>query len=195
MRSIKITRQLGFKLKEFYRIMYDYDHIPIEMDKYLVDKNIEEILESLKAINAKIEKLYDYDYEIYDLIFNHTYDSLDISDGKSWKVKALIDDIEDLKKKLDNNADDIKEPEQCVTLEDLGFNLSFTSNKNLWEKTLEDTDEKEIVEEILLLDSPIRRTREVLWEKTDYGRHSKEINYTELPMTKELTIAINNLKE
>lgn len=195
MRSRKITRQLSFKFKEFYRIMYDYDHIPIELDKYLVDKNIEEILESLKAINAKIEKLYNYDYEIYDLIFNHIYDSLDVSDGKSWRIKTLIDDIEDLKKKLDNNDDNIKEPKQCVTLEDLGFNLSFTSDKTLWEKILEDTDEKEIIEEVLILDNPIRRKRETTWEKTDYGKHSKEIIYTELPMTEELIIAINNLKE
>ena len=195
MKSRKITRPLSFKLKEFYRILYDYEHVPIELDKYLVDTSFDEILTTLKVLSKKIEDLYNYDYDIYELIFKHVYDSLDISDGKSWRINTLIRDLEELKEKLDNNADDIKEPEQCINLEDLGFKPVISSDNLLWEKVLEDTDEKEIVEEIIMLDIPKRRKREIIWEKEDYGKHSKEINYFELPMTEELEIAINNEKE
>ena len=54
---------------------------------------------------------------------------------------------------------------------------------------------QEIIEEILLLDEPVRRLRTTLWEKTSYGKSSKSIRYKKLPIGKKLAKAIENTKK
>jgi hypothetical protein len=66
---------------------------------------------------------------------------------------------------------------------------------------IEDTEKKEITEEIILADKtknpdaePIRRIRTTLWEKTEYGRASTSITYKKLRIGKKLMRAIENTR-
>ena len=62
------------------------------------------------------------------------------------------------------------------------------------EKIIEDTDEKEVVEEVLFLDRVIYRRRTTIWEKTSWGKSSKEINYETIRLTNKMKMICENTK-
>ena len=64
----------------------------------------------------------------------------------------------------------------------------------VFEKTLEDSDEQEVVEEIQVTGSGeyLRRKRTIIWDKTTYGRCSRSIKYKKLPIGKKLYHIIQN---
>lgn len=193
MKSRKILRAVDTRTKEYYRIMYDDDHIPVELDKDLVDRRLGNLLESLNAVKNNIKKLYDYEDEIYRLVFEEHYNTLEVDDGISYRLEDLISIVEDIIEKLHNDSDNIDEPAKCVMLSDLGFKpVDYV--KDMWEKVIEESDEYDVIEEVLLL-SKTRRKRTTIWEKTDYGKSSKSITYEELPMTEEIEIAANNTQK
>ena len=63
-----------------------------------------------------------------------------------------------------------------------------------YEKTLEDSGEQEVVEEILVTSSGdyLRRKRTIIWDNTTYGRSSKSIKYKNLSIGKKLYKTIQN---
>lgn len=191
--SRKIIRPIDTGFKEYYRILLDDEHVPCELDKEHVDFVLSDFLNHFKEIQKGIERLYDYDYELYRLLFKDTYNTLDVSDGRSWKLSDIISIIEDLQESLETNDDEIKSAEESIILNDLGFRREYWDER-IWTKILEDTDEKEVVEEVILLkgSEPLHRKRTTIWEKVPGGKSSKSIVYEDLPISEELRKAAEN---
>lgn len=193
MLSKKIKKPTDAGFKEYYRVLLDDEHIPCELDKDHVDFVLNGFLKHFQSTQRIIENLYEYDYELYRLLFKDSYDTLDIDEGKSWRIDNVIYAIEELIDSFKTNDDYIKSAEESMLLSDLGFKNEFW-DRNYWAKVIEDTDEKEIVEEVILRDEmePLHRERTTIWEKTDFGKSSKSITYKELPLTAELKRAAKN---
>ena len=186
-----LTRQSGRNY--IYKTEYD---VPTAINKKKTDEALQKLYTHFNAIREELKELYDYNYDIYKLIDEvvFSYACLDVDDGKCWKISCTADEIENLQEKL-KTSDEIPEIDDILTLKDIGYRQESPFEKEWWTKILEDTDEKEIVEEIILKDTPIRRERKTIWEKTDYGKSSKEINYKTLKISKKLMKAIENTKK
>ena len=63
----------------------------------------------------------------------------------------------------------------------------------LWAHVLEDTEEKEVTEEIVAgPEGTVKRIRTIIWEKTDGGRRSQSIIYRKKPIGKKLLKIVRN---
>lgn len=63
----------------------------------------------------------------------------------------------------------------------------------MYERLLEDNDEREVVDEIQFPNGkPLRRLRTVLWEKVEHGKSSKSITYEEIEIDEKLALVIEN---
>ena len=186
-----ITKQSGRN----YVIKTEYD-MPTVINKKKTDEALKKLYTHFNAIKEELKKLYDCNYDIYNLIDEtiFSYACLDTDEGKCWKISCVADEIENLQEKL-QTSDVIPEMEDILTLKDIGYRQESPFEKEWWTKMLEDTDEKEVVEEIILRETSIRRVRETIWENTDYGKSSKEINYRTLKIGKKLMKAIENTKK
>ena len=74
------------------------------------------------------------------------------------------------------------------------FPYNKPNETHVFERTINDSGEKEITEEVVIIDGKklIRRRRTTLWEITPGRKSSKSITYKKLPMTKKLQRAAEN---
>ena len=186
--------------KRNYIVLLDDERYPYKINRKYMDKNIAILKSSLEKIKSVLKNTYNEDYSTYDVLFQHCMDyPLDVNDGKSWKLNSYIEALDELQEVLLTHNDEIKPIEEVSTLEDFGFRLwVWEKGIYVYEKCLFESDEKEIIEEILNTKDGrlIRRTRTTLWESTSYGKSSKSIVYDTLRMTKQLKTAFyNSVKE
>ena len=183
------------KIGDKYRIHCDFSRFPKEVgiketEEVLkkTEKSINDFYHSLKEIRDEHQKVYDI---ISSLIAEKC--SMFLCDEES--LLDLKKYIEEIREELENNDDDVPAEEEIVNLRDKGFKRIFGYEAvSLWEKVLEDTDEREVVEEISIRDGEIynHRKRTTLWEKTEYGRASKNIDYEDMPINEELRALVRN---
>ena len=181
----------------FYTIAEDeYDKYPVVVNKELMDNSIQELLSHFQTLLHTIKKLYDEHDDVYNVLMYNIYyleNSLEIDEGIPMVIDRIIDELSSLKLKLDTYQDYIKTKDELWTLEDEGFRCTyFTDDFLQYEKVTEDTDEREVVEEILTTSPILYRKRTIEWELTSYGKHSKSITYEDLPLTTELKQYISN---
>lgn len=170
----------------------DSSHIT-KVNKKKTDKVISNCIKALSYLADTLEKLEESDTELWHLINDETpcyneYEFADLCNQYSTNLMSLMIGL-----KINN--DEI--PEEHITLEELGYKkMPFSREEcTIYEKILEDTDEKEVVEEIVLMDNDVRRRKRVtFWEKNPHGKHSTSIKYTSLQLTKKITEAIENTK-
>ena len=179
-----------------YRIMRLDDRLPVELNKEQTDESIEKIKTAIHAINEEIKNLYHENYDLLSFLDSEVFEpaSLNVDDGKIWNLnyaEYVLDEIQD---SLKSNDDNIPEIDDVLTLEDDGFRKMDYGRHDLWEKVLESNNEKEVVEEILLFEKPIRRIRTIFWEIHPGVKSSKEIKYEELEIDEKLLKHINNTK-
>ena len=174
----------------------EYDKYPVVVNKELMDNSIQGLLSDFQTLLDTIKKLYDEHEDVYHVLIHNSYsleNSLKIDEGTSRVLDCIIDELSSLKLKLDTYQDYIKTKDELWTLEDEGFRCSYCSDGFLqYEKVIEDTDEREIVEEILTTSPILYRKRTIEWELTSHGKHSKSITYEDLPLTTELKQYISN---
>ena len=188
------------KEKRNYVILFDGERFPEKANIKLTDESLQKLLKSFEDIRSVMKELYDKDYTSYKLLFDNCleYVITDGDDGRSWKLKNAVESLHDLKDFLNTHDDEIKPEEEVITLTDLGFRLwTWDKSMCIFEKIVEDTEEHEVVEEVLSINGkPLYRTRTTEWEKTDYGRSSTSIKYKKLRLTKKIEKAFyNSLKE
>ena len=126
------------------------------------------------------------------LIKESFFDS-DISEGHSWRLDHAKRTCDDLIQELAENDDDIREELYYTTLKDLGFEPDFHANFR-WEKVVEDTNEKEVVEEVVFLNKILHRKRTIIWKEIEHGKSSKEIIYESLKVDKRLRTIVENTR-
>ena len=182
-----------------YVILYDDDRVPEKINKNKVDGALKKLETALKSIQDVIDKAYDDNYNLYRMldkcIFDYYPYCTGLDDGKCSTIDSMLYSVRQLQETLkeDDEIPDYKEAyENSILLEDLGYKNSWGGRRGVWEKVLEDTDEKEVVEEIQRFEDPLRRIRTTYWEKTDYGKSSTSITYKKLRIGKKLMRAIEN---
>lgn len=182
-----------------YVILYDDDRIPEKINKNKVDKSLKKLETALESIRDVIDKAYDDNYDLYRMldrcVFAYYPYCTGLDDGKCSTVDNMLYSVRQLQETLkeDDDIPDYKEAyENSILLEDLGYKNNWGGRRGVWEKVLEDTDEKEVVEEIQRFEDPLRRIRTTYWKKTDYGRSSTKITYRKLRIGKKLMRAIEN---
>lgn len=182
-------------------LVQEYDEVPAKWNKKKTDRvlsNAKKALEQLSSAIKNADEISPFlSYTIYrELVTPHDYDwdALDIVDQIQWGIKQIVQLQEDL-----TEDDELIKPVDHTNLEDLGFRAfgGFYKGTGLFEKRIIDTDEKEIVEEVVFLsDGTIKhRERTTIWKKVPYGRSSESIKYKPLRMTKKLKLAAVNTLE
>ena len=184
-----------------YEILRDDDDLyPIKVNKNQTDKTLKKLRDALEQVQIILKDAYDKEnsdlyYLIADEVFRES--NIDISDGKIWKLKFAVDNIDELQKFLAEHNDEIMRAEQKITLCDIGYkkNILSDSEHMLWERCITKTDEEEVVEEIIFNSSELmHRKRTIVYEPDESGRHSTSITYENLPTSKKLLQTIENTK-
>lgn len=179
-----------------YSALLDGERFPSRMNRKRTDAAVKKIESALKTLRDELKKAYEDDYGTYMMLSSEVFDRSSYqrgscSDGRCPAVDDMLYGIENVREILEGEDDEFPTYEETVTLRDIGFRDSYSRN-GFWEKVLEDDGEKEVVEEIQNYESPLRRIRTTVWEKTDYGRKSKSITYRKLPIGKKLRKTIEN---
>ena len=191
---------LSKKDKRNYIVLLTDERFPEKVNRRFADKTIEKLKSSLETIQTIIKDTYDKDYGLYRVLFDEYLEyHFDVSDGKSWKIGNSIDALNELQETLATHDDDICTKEEVTTLEDLGYRLMvWDKTMYIFEKQIKESDEEDIVEEVLRLkNNPIkRRIRTTLWDKTSFGKSSRSIRYKQIRLNKKLENAfLNSVKE
>ena len=176
-----------------YLIQTDNDRHTIKINKKRTDRTLKRISDSLKIIRQEVKNAYDHDPSLYyllDYIFDDT--RIEVRDGECIFLESALEDITKLQDVIETHDDVILATGENETLLDLGYKYNAAYNK-IYEKTIEDAEEREIVDEIMITEEgPLRRLRTIEWEVSEYSRSSKSIKYRKLPIGKKLKRAIEN---
>ena len=175
-----------------YAILADWMDKPVRINKKEMDTALKKINRALTDLNEVFESIYQNNDDLYNIL-REFLSHLEVSEGSSWRLETAKEISDEMIKELAENDDDIKDELYYTTLKDLGFKQDYAENYR-WEKIIEDTDEKEVVEEVLFLDRVIYRRRTTIWEKTSWGKSSKEINYETIRLTNKMKMICENTK-
>ncbi len=183
--------------KRSYVVLLDEERFPLKLNRKRTDKALLELSADFGKISNIMKTAYNTDYNLYVFLRDILSDSstFDFDEGRDWRLEEIFKSIEQTHKELLTNHDEIKSEEEVLTMEDLGFR-SFSFRPIMYEKLIDDTDEKEVTEEVFEWEGKLRhRFRTTIWEKVSYGKSSKEIKYKEARITKRLATAYANSKE
>ena len=167
------------------------------INKNKTDASLRRLRNAITAICDELEKVYKGNYNLYSLIDEEDIfcGNLQLEDGDIHMLRAARNRIAELETMLHTQNDDLDyvPPKEMITLSDLGYK-AVMNRTPFYEKTLEDSDEQEVVEEILVTSSGdyLRRKRTIIWDNTTYGRSSKSIKYKNLSIGKKLYKTIQN---
>ena len=175
-----------------YAIPEDWMDRPVRINKKETDAVLKKMNHALTDLIDVFRDAYEHNVDLYDILKESFFD-FDISEGKSWRFDYAKRTCDEMIQSLSENDDDIKDELYYTTLKDLGFKQDYAVDYR-WEKIIEDTDEKEIVEEVVFLKKTIYRRRTTIWEKIPYGRSSKEINYETIRLTNKMKMICENTK-
>lgn len=178
-----------------YIVRLSEDGEIIRVNRQRTDKTLNRLLKEIESIRQEIEDIYDNQYELYRIMDRTLLDAVYFDqEEKARPLKRICDNIRELQAQFATHGDEIPEKQYKMTLYDMGYRLRGGSN-NEWELIIEATDEKEVVEEVLILSEPLHRIRTIIWEKADYGRSSRSIKYQERPISKKMMTIIENTRE
>lgn len=182
-----------------YVFLLDGDRFPVKVNRKVMDRALLDIEVSFKKVQLLLKKLYETDYAAYAFIRDMVLGNdsrFDLDDGSSFLIDQVVDNAVSVHERLLTGNDEIKSQEEIETLEDLGYHWYGGGLAHvMYEKVLEDSDEKEVVEEIQQSgDKMVRRIRTTLWKKTNFGKSSVSITYKKIGNTKRLVKAFFNSK-
>ena len=179
-----------------YEILKDYERFPVEVDKTFADNALAHLEKDLKDLNEVLKAIYEQEPDLYWILSERLdyFKPFSAEPDSYESFSSMADEVKKVAEELRVGNDTIPTYEETVLLTDLGFKNPTSFDEWWFEKILEDTDEKEVAEEVFLRDEIRHRKRTIHWEKTDYGRSSKEIIYEDLETDEELSNAIKNTK-
>lgn len=181
-----------------YVVLRAGERIPLKLNAKRLDGRLGRIEKALETIGKELKDAYRSDYEEYALlreeIFENAGSYVSFDEGKCSIVDNLLYGLRQMKETLAGEDDEILPEEEVVTLRDFGYEELYRGY-GIWEKVLENSEEREVVEEIQRLEDPLRRIRTTNWKRTDYGKTSTSITYRKLPIGKKLAKAIENTKK
>ena len=186
------------KEKWNYIIHTDNDTV-IRVNALRTKHILEKITKYVDAIRNDMKELYDTDETLYKFIVTelfpnyYNYGSISFDEGRSCTLDELSCSIAKLSDFLKTHNDDFEIPKPVITLETLGFYKTQNFKFPFYEKKLEETEEKEVVEEIVYYENKLyHRIRTTLWSYRNGWKSSVSIKYKKLPIGKKLMKIIKN---
>lgn len=145
------------------------DKTPEKLNKSKTDKSLERLSKAFATIEEELQSVYYGNEGLYNILASYFDNAgMEMDDEKaSWRLRHVHDSIDELKASLAEHDDELPDEERLLELSDFGFKPGRFSHRehDYYMKVLEDTDEKEVVEEIIVRKDPIRRVRTTIWEK------------------------------
>lgn len=181
-----------------YLVLLVDDKFPVKVNKKKADGTLSKLENAMTTISDILSDLYHSDYDLYRLVRDEIFSPacMSLDDGNCWNISFMASQCRDVEGRLLCSNDDIPNEEDIITLDDLGYHMPMHDTR-FWEKTLEDTNEREVVDEVVWAkDGKVyHRQRTIEWEQVPGGRHSKSITYKSLRTGKKLACAIRNVDE
>ena len=183
-----------------YLILNEIDEKSYIINRKKLDKSLERIKKALDSLCSELKDAYkdnrgsNFDRYLFLKTELFELNRLDIDDDCCNILKMILNDIKIIQEQLASGNDDflITTSESPITLSTLGYG-HYILGLDAWEKKIEVSELKEVIEEIQLIDgSPVRRLRTTIYEDTDFGKSSTSITYKKLPIGKKLEKAIMN---
>ena len=173
-----------------YQIWNDSSLLPEEYSKEKIDRLLSKTEKLCNDLNTALQALE----EQCPILFDGEEDFY-CSDTAA-RVRMTAHRIEEVRDSLANQQDEFK-----PSLASFGFVYDMAGSGHgveRWEKTVRNTRDQEVVEEVILHNNKIlHRQRTIDWEIKDNGttRQSKRIDYKDLPLTEDLLQAITGEPE
>ena len=142
--------------------------------------------------------------EKYDLLKRKVSELLDLMNGLDFDILEDVDESYRLRSALSDclvqhnrntetdSEQDVVEP-PVLTLRSLGYEDPYHTGE-VFEKIIENTEEREVVLEVLP-GMKMFRKRTIVWEKMPYGKRSLSVDYEPLAMTDEIYTAVVNMQK
>lgn len=181
------------RLDDKYRVLFDGEHLPEEVDKQELESMIREWKEAVSKLNELFTDLYE-GYGTTERVMKDILDRscLDVSSFGNWKLGDLLYNLDVLETDLQESDDEISSYEDAELITDRGY-VQEWHDSGIYTKVLEDTDDREIVEEVLLREgSFVHRKRTIEWELDGTSKHSKSIIYEDLDINDDLRKVLEN---
>ena len=173
-----------------YIIQYDGEKYYSKVNKRKLDRSLRRVIDALKVLNSELAYRNDVSDLIMEEIFcDYAYDDFSYRQDR---IKIALEYAIELKEQLETQDDEIPEPEEVTFLEDIGFKHLPFVQKGYWTKLIEDTEDREVIEELWLSEKPVRRKRIIDYKKTEFGKSSANIAYKDLSIGKKLMKVIKN---
>lgn len=177
--------------KKEYTILEEDSKTPVVLDRKKADELYSVLAEKFSEISNILTDAEGTEEEIFlddKVLSYYTLDSLNYN-----VLNEISEEIRTLLERLQNGKDKIPTPEDLMVLADIGFKKEWGTD-HFYEKVLEDTEEKTVVEELQIKGTPLYRKRTIIWTPIKGGRESKEIIYEDLKLDKTLRKIIKNTK-
>ena len=173
-----------------YNVLEDDKRHPVSFDKETADTVLAKIGDALSDIERTMLNLYRKDPVLYQFLSRNVFEpaGLACAFGSMQEIENASGAVKWLSKIFATYDDIVPTYEDTLNLDDINFKL-VAKDPAMWEKIIEDTEERQVTEEIILLEdgSITRRNREITWEKVPNGRLSKSIKYTDLPVDDKIS--------
>ena len=173
-------------INDKYRVLLDSERLPFEVDKEKTDQVVSNLINALSQVCAEHRELDSNEFDGLSRMIRD-YDS----QADLYHFVLTLDALESLQADLKKEDVEVPAADDLKILSDEGFKQDRVDD-NLWTKILEDTEEKEVVEEVYLGMKPIRRKRTILWDVTRHGKASRRIEYKDIPIDEHLKKLIHN---
>ena len=185
----------SMKVDAKYRILLDGERLPAEVDQSELDESLSRLKDAALALQKVVYDIYDGNDTIRRIVSGLMSTScVEYHDGKIWRLDNLVYELEQLQEQLEANEDVVPSYEEVETIFDHGFH-DYWVGSGIYEKTLEDSDEREVVEEVFFHKGTLNhRKRTTNWELDGYSKHSKSIVYEDLPIDDDFRRIVNNSK-
>ena len=142
------------------------------------DEAISYLINNISKLSKMIDDMYRTNPELYYLLFEEVGYEPDAHSGNFHNMNYFVETLKEFQENLKTD-DEIEEETKEAYEPDLEVYGFRNTGGGLYEKILENTDEREVAEEVYLPEM-LYRTRTVLWQKTRYGKQSKDIKYKKL---------------
>ena len=188
--------------KDRYLILPDDDMHSTSLDKNTVDETFATLERAVIGLNEALLDIYKHSpYSLYELLHDEVFSAacFELDEGRNWKLQCLLDELQDLMRKLATQDDEeVMPPEYYVTLQDIGFERDIVE-KNFFQKEIDVSPlsgGKKVVkvEEVILNDDGAyqHRMRTIVYRIAPGVQSSESIKYEDAPTSAELHQAVNN---
>lgn len=175
-----------------YVVCMEDNRYPEKLPVKKTDTQLNKLYSLLNAVAELGDKIAKESPALRDMLNESVlYGNMELDyDGRIGTIDCILYNLKKLQETLKENRDDISlKKEDWMTIEDLGFStVMFTRGHVMYEKSIESSDIRDVVEEIQCYgeDKILYRKRTTYWKVSPGCKESTNIEYKRLRLTPKL---------